>query len=226
ESGELAKSYTSTMMSARLLRLETTEEGQAGFGAEQLQVVLNVFFNQLMTTITDHGGDILRLAGDALIVAFTGEHRMKSVVDTSLLLRAALVSALCIKRLDGTKILGHVLHLHIALGVGNLELYTVGGPYEGWQYVAAGAPFSDLASSMDDGTAGEMILSRNYWNDLIASSDEHPHAAGAQKSAKGPAVSADYPSGSTMSLGGLEWRLWDIEGGNVKIEATADAESV
>lgn len=27
----------------------------------------------LITTITDHGGDVLRLAGDALIVAFTGD---------------------------------------------------------------------------------------------------------------------------------------------------------
>lgn len=31
-------------MSAKLLRLQTTEEGQAGFGAEQLKVVLNAFF--------------------------------------------------------------------------------------------------------------------------------------------------------------------------------------
>lgn len=41
---DLAKSYSRTMMSAKLLRLQTTEEGQAGFGAEQLKVVLNAFF--------------------------------------------------------------------------------------------------------------------------------------------------------------------------------------
>lgn len=28
-----------------------------------------------MSTITDHGGDVLRLAGDALIVAFTGKSK-------------------------------------------------------------------------------------------------------------------------------------------------------
>lgn len=44
ESVRLAKTYSSTMMSARLLRLQTTEDAQAGFGAEQLQVVLNDFF--------------------------------------------------------------------------------------------------------------------------------------------------------------------------------------
>lgn len=31
-------------MSAKLLRLQTTEEAQAGFGAEQLKMVLNAFF--------------------------------------------------------------------------------------------------------------------------------------------------------------------------------------
>ncbi len=41
---ELANTYSRTMMSAKLLRLQTTEEGQAGFGAEQLKMVLNAFF--------------------------------------------------------------------------------------------------------------------------------------------------------------------------------------
>lgn len=44
EDEALAKTYSRTMMSAKLLRLQTTEEGQAGFGAEQLKVVLNSFF--------------------------------------------------------------------------------------------------------------------------------------------------------------------------------------
>lgn len=37
---------------------------------------------------------------------------------------------------------GHVMHLHVALGVGTLQLYTVGNAQDGWQYVAAGEPFS------------------------------------------------------------------------------------
>lgn len=37
---------------------------------------------------------------------------------------------------------GHVMHLHVGLGVGTLQLYTVGNAEGGWQYVAAGEPFS------------------------------------------------------------------------------------
>jgi len=33
-----------------------------------------------MSTITDHGGDVLRLAGDALIVAFTGRWHCRSLL--------------------------------------------------------------------------------------------------------------------------------------------------
>lgn len=49
----LANSYDRTMMSARLLRLQTSEEAQAGFGAEQLKVVLNAFFkaSQLFSSV-------------------------------------------------------------------------------------------------------------------------------------------------------------------------------
>ena len=34
------------------------------------------------------------------------------------------------------------MHLHVALGVGTLQLYTLGSAEGGWQYVAAGEPFS------------------------------------------------------------------------------------
>eukprot|EP00752_Nemacystus_decipiens_P004955 g4508.t1 len=237
------------MMSAKLLRLQTTEEGQAGFGAEQLKVVLNAFFQRLISTITDHGGDVLRLAGDALIVAFTDGHGQKGVVDPLLLRRAALVSALCLKRLDGMKIEGHVMHLHVALGVGTLQLYTVGSTAGGWQYVAAGEPFSDLATAMDDGTAGEMVASCNFWeamsattgkpalNDLIeqsgskrGSDDEiitrklrwgdNSSGGGGGGNGNGARTAA---GGTLETLGGVEWAAVHLESGNVKVEASARA---
>lgn len=44
------------MMSAKLLRLQTTDEAQAGFGAEQLKVVLNTFFKvRLVSPFVNRG---------------------------------------------------------------------------------------------------------------------------------------------------------------------------
>jgi hypothetical protein len=51
-------------------RVHTRGYAQAGYGAEQLKDLLKVFFQELMGTLTDHGGDVLRLAGDALIAVF------------------------------------------------------------------------------------------------------------------------------------------------------------
>ncbi|CAM9134053.1 unnamed protein product [Ectocarpus sp. 12 AP-2014] len=245
EDEALAKTCSRTMMSAKLLRLQTTEEGQAGFGAEQLKVVLNSFFKRLMSTITDHEGDVLRLAGDALIVAFTDGHGNSGTVDPCLLRRAALVSALCLKRLDGTKIQGHVMHLHVALGVGTLQLYTVGSAEGGWQYVAAGEPFSDLATAMDDGTAGELVASCNYWRRMSTIStddsgrlDEAPtsHAEtyfnGNEEGSAGRHGVTDDELGVTAgakkssTLGGVEWASNHLESGNVKVEASASAAEI
>lgn len=54
EDRELANTYSRTMMSAKLLRLQTTEDGQAGFGAEQLKVVLNAFFKVMEKNIEEN----------------------------------------------------------------------------------------------------------------------------------------------------------------------------
>lgn len=51
---------------------------------------------------------------------------------------------------------GHEMNLHVALGVGTLQLYTVGNAEGGWQYVAAGEPFS---VSTTPGTSKQYLCS-------------------------------------------------------------------
>src|SRR5262249_19997485 len=36
-------------------------------GAEEVSAVLNAHFEQLVTLVTDHGGDVIKFAGDALL---------------------------------------------------------------------------------------------------------------------------------------------------------------
>ena len=51
-----------------------------GFGAEGVRDALNLALGALISTVERHGGDVLRIAGDALIVLF------HQVNDSSLLL--------------------------------------------------------------------------------------------------------------------------------------------
>lgn len=45
-----------------------------GFGAEGVRDALNLTLGALISTVERHGGDVLRIAGDALIVLF---HRVR-----------------------------------------------------------------------------------------------------------------------------------------------------
>lgn len=78
------------------------------------------------------------------------------------------------------------------------------------------ANVQDLASAMDDGTAGQMVLSRNYWNALTSSSEQNAQTRDSESPGDG-----DDRGGSSIELGGLDWRSWDLKSGNVLIELTA-----
>lgn len=52
-----------------LFRLSNEDETK-GFGAEGVRDVLNQVLGALISTVEMHGGDVLRIAGDALIVLF------------------------------------------------------------------------------------------------------------------------------------------------------------
>ncbi|CAM9281080.1 unnamed protein product, partial [Chrysoparadoxa australica] len=151
---------------AKLLRLQTSEEAQAGYGAEQLKNLLQSFFKNLISTITDHGGDVMRLAGDALIAVFADGNGVEGKTSPELLHRVAMVSMLALNRVNGKYIQGQQMHLHVALGNGPVDLYIVGSKAGGWQYVAAGDPFTDLDTALDDGSAGEVVASKAFWSVL------------------------------------------------------------
>ncbi|CAM9881971.1 unnamed protein product, partial [Hapterophycus canaliculatus] len=52
-----------------LYRLSNDKETK-GFGAEGVRDALNLALGALISTVEKHGGDVLRIAGDALIVLF------------------------------------------------------------------------------------------------------------------------------------------------------------
>lgn len=56
-------------MITSLYRLSNDKETK-GFGAEGVRDALNLTLSALISTVERHGGDVLRIAGDALIVLF------------------------------------------------------------------------------------------------------------------------------------------------------------
>lgn len=84
---------------------------------------------------------------------------------------------------------------------------------------------------MDDGTAGEMVASCNYWEAMSATvgkPDLEGFAAqsGSKRESGGDSRGGGLSTaaGSTLAtLGGVEWAAVHLESGNVKVDSSASA---
>lgn len=105
----------------------------------------------------------------------------------------------------------------------------------------------DLATAMDDGVAGEMVASCNYWEAMSTTTNEvnrgdSKRSASERETGDGEVVGKEHvepgdsgdgggdghgfgmEAGNTpAALGGVEWAVIHLESGNVKVEASATA---
>lgn len=85
------KARVSAMSASLVMKLLKERQGgsedeKAMRGAEELRKVLNIFCGRLMDIVIDFGGDILRLAGDAVIAIFPVASSNSEYVNSSMLL--------------------------------------------------------------------------------------------------------------------------------------------
>ena len=114
-------------------------------GVEQLTRCVNTFFAAMLEVIFEHGGDVLRFVGDAMIVAFLANEELG---EAGALCGVTLCAARCACKLaaslgrvqmqpDGsvvpcsaasqTAVDAATLSLKLSLGAGQLRLFTLGG---------------------------------------------------------------------------------------------------
>ena len=122
-------------------------------GLEQLAGHLSAYFTGLLQLVTRHGGDLLKIAGDALIVAFyheedegeEGQDARQASADSvtpdplPLLCLRAIVCAQALQS-SPTFTAGRVvsLRLHIGVGCGLTHFIAVGGHRQLWEEPGAG----------------------------------------------------------------------------------------
>lgn len=94
-----------------LYRLSNDKETK-GFGAEGVRDALNLALGALISTVERHGGDVLRIAGDALIVLF---HQVRC---GALMERGGAAAPAQTRRLLGGVALGFTLGWGVAAGGG------------------------------------------------------------------------------------------------------------
>jgi hypothetical protein len=94
-------------------------------GAEELSSILNSYFGQLIEIICGNGGDVAKMAGDALTAIWASAEEVSVRIST---FRAAECALSIKEKLRGyTTPDGSTLSLRIGIGVGRIKLISVGG---------------------------------------------------------------------------------------------------
>lgn len=129
-------------------------------GAEDLQKILGMFFSRVIDAIVACNGDVVRVAGDAVIAVF-GDN--ETATEFSALCSQACVCALqCLHAVGDIQFGNMALNLHIGIGSGMVHVYHVGRGHQ-WQYVLCGEPFVQLKSALDAAGPGQVAISQATW---------------------------------------------------------------
>ena len=152
-----------------------TRKGAAG--AERLTEILNDYFSRLIDLVDQHGGDVLKFAGDALIAIWRAEGESLNTA-THRAAQAALVLQQALRSADAD---GEPLQLRVAIGAGLSSIAHLGGALDRWEFIISGLPLEQVGAVSSQVTPGTVGASGAAWTLLEAG------GAGPQ----GQALSAD-----------------------------------
>eukprot|EP00002_Diphylleia_rotans_P020458 TRINITY_DN3969_c0_g2_i1.p1 TRINITY_DN3969_c0_g2~~TRINITY_DN3969_c0_g2_i1.p1 ORF type:complete len:2015 (-),score=364.82 TRINITY_DN3969_c0_g2_i1:559-6603(-) len=146
---------------------------KGAIGVEILTEHLNAYFDQLIGLVEVHGGDILKFAGDAVLVMWYGEEDPKNIC------RRCVQCALDIQQylnkydFSGDKDRSKLdlysmeeeftLNLHIGIGAGEVTAFYVGGVDGKWEFLVGGHPLAQFSVAVEVAEPGEVVMSRQAW---------------------------------------------------------------
>lgn len=129
-------------------------------GAEKMLELFNACFLRVIETIVARGGDILKFAGDGLVVLW----REDSLGARQATLRAAW-SAVELQKalLEQSRLHGVVLSMRVAITAGEVLVAHLGGILSRWELLVSGAPMTQLHQVLPQTQPGEVTFSREAW---------------------------------------------------------------
>ncbi len=134
---------------------------QGDRGAEEITLLLQTYFNNMINLVTAHGGEVLKFAGDALIAQWP-------ILTSSSLSDQAVRAARCALYIQRTlhnfeAASGIFLTTRITLTHGDVRMLMVGGEYHRWEPVFTGRPFKVLSRLEDITHPGEVATDQATW---------------------------------------------------------------
>lgn len=132
-------------------------------GAEKLWRIVNGFFGRALDLIQEHGGDVLRFAGDAPIVLWSAH---ETGLDEAI--RRATACALALQERLGEYDTGEgvVVRFRVGLGAGEVFAVELGEVWDRWEPVVGGAPFAQVARALGMAKIGQVVAPRGLLGSL------------------------------------------------------------
>ena len=129
-------------------------------GAEELSRVLNEYFGALITLISEHGGDIIKFAGDAVLTIWPAVED-----DLATATQRAAQCALSIQsRLHNFPAAeGVQLTIRIGLGAGQVSLIQIGGIFARWEALLIGQPIVQASRAEGSASPGQVVIAPEAW---------------------------------------------------------------
>jgi class 3 adenylate cyclase/tetratricopeptide (TPR) repeat protein len=135
---------------------------QGPAGAEELGGILNDYFGQLTALIAEHGGDVVKFAGDALLAVWPVGESNQDV--RTVALRAAQCGLVAQKELSNYQAsAGARLSMRMAIGVGEADTMYIGGAFGRWEFLIAGEPVLQVSLAEKEAQPGQVVLSPEAW---------------------------------------------------------------
>lgn len=135
-------------------------------GNEDLSKNLNSYFELLVRTISAQGGDVIKYAGDAILVVWPPEGvSPPSPDEETILIRRACQCGLDIKGfLQGASFADGVkLSVKVGIGFGDIMLLHMGGVFARFEYLAVGDPLVQAFHAEHQATINEVILNKEAY---------------------------------------------------------------
>ncbi|GLE00495.1 hypothetical protein PINS_up009252 [Pythium insidiosum] len=135
-----------------------------GIAVETLTTTLNKTLEPVIDVILQHGGDIIKFAGDALIVVWETEASRGETTAPGRLVYSTVRCALeALRVLHATSQRhGHtsILGMHVGIGVSRVTGNHVGGVLDRWEFYLSGDANRQMSLAEQDAGKGEVALSR------------------------------------------------------------------
>lgn len=131
-------------------------------GLEQLNAVVDAYFARIMGIIHDHGGDLLKMAGDAMVV-FWQEYET--------IAEPAIAAARCALTIQETchelEVLpGERLSISIGLSHGPLNVFLVGEMAGRWEFLARGESLFGMIKAQKLAEPGQVVIHQTLQDQL------------------------------------------------------------